>query len=528
MNRRSVVVRFLIGMLMASGLPCVGQELSIRGVVLDPAQPRDARGVKDMIVCAYRLEPAPRAKDGVRLVYLSQSLPTTAEGRFEFPFIIADRVSIFVMDAEASLAKPKRYATARIEPLSGQAEIVINPAVQSSGGQSTESRRREVTWYSQLLRDNPAGEPRERIYQHIEAAMAEVQKNPRVAYGAELYDAVAAVRGVSPQPEIAVTSTIALIGNPGDDSEPQAYQLAEPKEGRHVKLSTTRVPAWPKGDGESAYPTLIIPTKSGLFRIRATEQGRTVKSQYEILADDQSAWESIPVSGIVTSAAGVAWQALRVKGTEDGTVVISSAESSRSSLELPLGRTPVAATALSNDGKRVAGVTIDGEYQIWEITDAKTLQTNKLVGGRLSTPFPVTMAFSTDGKSLVVGTGLGNRHNAVEAVDLRPTSLGKSAVWKCPATVTKVGFGNDATKMLAAAADGNTYVLDVRLSETNITIVQADFQFKNLDGFGFLPKANLAVLKLRGNDAPLVVPASSLFDKSKIREAGAGLQIERP
>jgi hypothetical protein len=513
---RTIVTAFTLS---TCAIQAAAQGPRVQGTVLATGSGR--REVDKVGIYVYRIE-----GDRTEEILGFSKQPTEQSGKFDFTCDeAADRVAIWITDEGP---KPKRFDNFQIWPLSGRNDVVLFPALVSIGELAVETRRSTMRQVASIAssvspKDLPWVEP------YLDSVISELPSNPRLQYGSELNEAIAGLRGTGSSVDLAATGEYVAIGKQGGDATIKVYNTPRPSPGRAMFLETEAVVPI-SGDGEDiVYPNFLVPNLSGPLVVRNSGKlGWNGHSQAgSFTGGDRLDWSSHTASGRTTSAAGVALHSLQLKGTEAGAVAISRNGKSTQWQEFAIGRTPVVATALSNDGRRFAGATIDGEFGVWEITAPEMLTAKKITGGRLPVPFPVTMAFAADGRSLVIGTGLGKRHNAVAAIDLRPSTLGKIDVWECPATVTQVGFGTDPTKMLASASNGTTYVLGVRLSEAGIKVEKEDFAIRNIDAFGFLPQTDAAILKVRGKDSPLLVPISSLFNEATVPVGDTGLKVEK-
>jgi hypothetical protein len=166
---------------------------------------------------------------------------------------------------------------------------------------------------------------------------------------------------------------------------------------------------------------------------------------------------------------------------------------------------------MSNDGSTWAAATIDGAYAIWRRSGEQDIAQAQVVRqGRLSKIFPSSMSFSADVRFLTIGTGLGPVDNAIVVLDVQQGGQGEY-VTETAAPVLNVEFTGMPYVILTGTTDGRTTIYRLGVADGRIQL-QRQFDYAGITAFGVTPGGNAAVLKVEGQELPIVFPTGQLLD----------------
>ena len=227
----------------------------------------------------------------------------------------------------------------------------------------------------------------------------------------------------------------------------------------------------------------------------------------------------------VTSAAGGTESPWLIRGLLDGSITITNSQDPTLSRTLQIGLMPVKATASSRDGSLIGGASLDGAYKVWKLREDRRLESAELIlEGRLPKQFPNSMKFSPDNQALLIGTGLGDRDSAIVAMSLADNDQAQSATLETSSAVTSIEFGRESGRLLASQRDGATVVASLRRQNGQIE-VRKDFALKGIEAATFELTGETAILKVDGEERPVLFPTEQLLRRSTFETPQLGIEM---
>ncbi len=493
----------------SGGLPAAAGV--VEGVVVDAST---GQPINDVYVHLYEID---RSRATVRFIDTEVTAPHNGQDGYYAVSVPAnvDRMKLICM--KGSTGVQTLYGPGEILPLSGRRSSVINVALDSSSGDTARTARLRMGRLRQVLiqeRDFPPGQSSAWSESWVYSAVSQFGENPEFA--SEHIAAVGRLLGpevsqIQPSNQVSyVINTdrgheVSIWKTPEDLSQPRPF------EGTSIvfPLTTERADQFDLIN--------VAPTSDGLWVFGNRDTGDGLRTyQCRLGADLENVkgpWRKGIAADLVTSTAGTTRRHFVVKGAPDGHVIINNPEFPEESGRFEVGATPVTATAVSQNGRLFAGATVAGTYRVWQLTESGGVHEAFIAAeGRLNHAFPNSMAFSPDGRSLVVGTGLRELGNAVIAVNLFQDAGSEPFVVELDAPVTGVAFGRNANSMIVTTADGLAGIYSVQQIEGTIAINER-FRLHGVQAFGLLPNGDAAALTVLGSAPPVAFPLEDFFDE---------------
>ncbi|MCD0462372.1 WD40 repeat domain-containing protein [Roseiconus lacunae] len=478
------------------------ENATVKGTVID-ATSRQA--IQGMAVLLQPITAQGTVKQGGRTDF------TKSDGHFEFEITAQQANDPYRLTlVKGSGGKQTTYGPYLVFPLNCRIDISINLACVSAANESASQARDRVSRIARLLDSGDSGVRALASYESYILGFVDEYQDDAFFPNADVASVVASLQRVPD--EIALSDGYAWTKSGYD----YLKQWKISGRGKPTLATVNRMIELPTVFRESSevhrQPVGLTARRNGVilhgFGANCSSPIADISENGEIVSRGAVAY--------LTGLEAVGKTKFEIKAKADGTLRVDRPDGD-DELTLDVGRLPVTATKLSRDGRRLAAATIDGTFKVWNLTQEEgRIKATLYDQGKTEKLFPRTIAFSPDGKQLVVGSGLKEKGHALTAINLESKVM-ESIDMKQP--VSKIAFGpsNELSNMMFVhGGSGSDQVFTLNKDDQRVDL-DLEFELYGIKGLAVSEDGEQAALLPEDKDEVISVPFRQLLQQNQLQ-----------